>query len=47
MTNTIAVAMGVLLFAGFAYDGLTQDWAYSVFLARKGLDLLDWVAFWR
>ncbi|MDF0597422.1 hypothetical protein [Psychromarinibacter halotolerans] len=47
MTNTIAIVLGLLLVAFFAYDGLQMDWAMTVFLGRKGLEFVEWLAFWR
>ena len=47
MTNSIAIGLGILILGGFAADLLLTGGAGSLFLARKGLALLDWVAFWR
>jgi hypothetical protein len=46
MTNTIALYIGVVIAAAIALDVYTNDGAALVFLARKFLDLLDWVVFW-
>ena len=47
MTNSIAVWLALLIAAFFAVDYVQFDWAMTVFLLRKFLDLLAWVAFWR
>ena len=47
MTNTIAVFLGALILTGLAIDYATADFAGTLFLARKLLDLIEWMAFWR
>ncbi len=47
LTNTIAIILALLLVAFFAYDGWQMDWAMTVFLGRKGLEFIEWLAFWR
>lgn len=47
MTNALAIWIGILLAACVAADALLFDWTYSMFLARKFLDVLRWMAFWR
>ncbi len=47
MTNTIAFWLVVIILVGFGLDYLLFDSAGGIFLGRKGLDLLQWVAFWR
>ena len=47
MSNTLAVWLIGLILAAFGLDYLLNDSAATVFLARKGLDLLQWIAFWR
>lgn len=47
MTNWIALTLaGLCLLAGL-YDWVANDGAALLFLARKFVDLVDWVAFWR
>ena len=46
MTNQIALVLGLLIFAAIGADVLLDDGAALAFLARKFLDLIDWVAFW-
>ena len=47
MTNTIAVFLGALILAGLAIDYAMADFAGSVFLTRKLIALIEWLAFWR
>ena len=47
MTNTIAIGIGVLLLAALGIDLLVSGGDGLMFLARKGLDFLEWIAFWR
>lgn len=46
MTNQIALYLGLLLLAAVGVDLLANDGAAVGFLARKFLDLIDWVEFW-
>jgi hypothetical protein len=47
MTNRIAIAFAILIVSGLILDlALTQGAAF-VFLAKKFLDLVDWLEFWR
>ncbi|MBE0453963.1 hypothetical protein [Roseovarius autotrophicus] len=47
MTNKIALALGAMIVVGFGYDILRNDMAGSLFVARKLMDLIDYLAFWR
>ena len=47
MTNTIAVFLGLLILAAVGIDVMLNSGAASVFLGRRGIDLLQWLAFWR
>ena len=47
MTNRIAIALAVVIAAVFAVDAVAFDGALPVFLGRKGLEFLEWIAFWR
>jgi len=47
MTNPIAIGLLTLIAGALVFDAMTQDWAYSVFVARKGVQFLEWIAFWR
>lgn len=47
MTNTIAIYLAIGLLGAIAADYVLFDAEHLLFLAKKGLDLLDWVAVWR
>jgi hypothetical protein len=47
MNMTISLVFAALIAAGLAADALANDWTASLFLARKLIDLLSWIAFWR
>ncbi|MFN6924296.1 MAG: hypothetical protein ACK4P8_01450 [Tabrizicola sp.] len=47
MTNRIALWLALLIAAGIAADFTLNDGTALFFLARKFLDLIEWVAFWR
>lgn len=47
MTDTIAICLAILIAALLGYDYYAYDWANTVFLLRKLLDLIEWIAFWR
>ena len=47
MTDRIALALAIAILLAVAFDVLAFGGAGSLFLARKGTDLVDWVAFWR
>ena len=47
MTNTIAFWLALLIAALLATDYFFYDWANTVFLLRKFLALIEWMAFWR
>jgi hypothetical protein len=47
MTNTIAFVLALLVAAAVALDLLANDGVALTFLARKFLDLVEWVVFWR
>ena len=46
MTNTIALWIGLILLAAVSADLAFQGGSASMFLARKFLDLVEWVDFW-
>lgn len=46
MTNQIALYLGLVLLAAIGLDLLANDGAALGFLARKFLNLVDWVEFW-
>ncbi|WP_417247799.1 hypothetical protein [Celeribacter sp.] len=47
MTNQIALGLGLVIFAALGFDVTMNDGAGTLFLARKGLELIEWIAFWR
>ncbi|MCB2095739.1 MAG: hypothetical protein H6901_00430 [Rhodobacteraceae bacterium] len=47
MTNRIAIALVLIIAAFFVADHFWLHLDAGAFLARKLLDLIDWVAFWR
>ena len=47
MTNGLAIALVLLIAGFFLIDHFLLHLDAPLFLARKGLELLDWLAFWR
>ncbi|MGR3462017.1 MAG: hypothetical protein ACU0AX_07870 [Roseovarius sp.] len=47
MTNRIAIVLVLLILAAVAYDVQNNDHGGLLFLARKLLDLIEYLAFWR
>ena len=47
MTNRIAIVLALLIAAGLAYDILRNDATGVLFLARKLMGLIEYLAFWR
>ena len=47
MTNRIAIVLGVLIVTLLAVDILLFSAQNTVFLGRKLLDMIEWLAFWR
>jgi len=47
MNTATSLILAALILGFLAFDGLVHDWEMTVFLARKFLGLLRWVAFWR
>ena len=47
MTNRLAVWLALIIAALLAYDYYQFDWANTVFIIRKFVDLIEWIAFWR
>jgi hypothetical protein len=46
LTNTIALWLGLILLAGIVADLALNGGSALMFLARKFLDLVEWVDFW-
>lgn len=47
MTNRLAIIFVIIIAALFAFDYSQYDWANTVFLFRKFVALIEWMAFWR
>ena len=47
MTNGLTYFVAAAIVAAVAADGVLNGWQGSLFLARKFLDLLSLVTFWR
>ncbi|MFN0116375.1 MAG: hypothetical protein ACKVPY_17020 [Paracoccaceae bacterium] len=47
MTNRLSIALGLIIAAALALDGIVNGFAASLFLARKLFAFLDYLAFWR
>jgi hypothetical protein len=47
MTNASALVLALVIAAALTWDGAMNDWAASLFIGRKGLELLGFLAFWR
>ncbi len=46
MTNRIAAFLALLIVVALLFDGLFRDGQATLFLARKFLELIDYVEFW-
>ncbi|WP_082135182.1 hypothetical protein [Puniceibacterium sp. IMCC21224] len=47
MTNFLAIALGLVIIAGIGADYMLYGTEHLLFLGKKFLTLLGWVAFWR
>lgn len=47
MTNKIALFLGLFVLVALILDAALFEMSGSVFLARKFIDLVEWVKFWR
>ncbi len=47
MTNALAIWIFALILAAVAADWYFFDGATLLYIARRGLDLIQWLAFWR
>ncbi|MCB5198279.1 hypothetical protein LGQ03_03405 [Loktanella sp. TSTF-M6] len=47
MTNAVAIGILIAIAAFFALDHYVLHWEAPLFLARKFVELLQWLAFWR
>ncbi len=47
MNTPISLVLGFILIGAFTVDTLMYENENLVFLSKKFLDLIEWVAFWR
>lgn len=47
MTNQLALILGFAVVTGLTIDAYSFGWDNTLFLARKLLDLIEWLKFWR
>ena len=47
MTNRIALIPGLIILAAIAFDLTTTGGGNLIFLGKKLVDLIEWLAFWR
>ena len=47
MTNRIAIILGLMIVAGLLFDKVYYDSAGTIFLGRKLIDFIEYLAFWR
>jgi len=47
MTNTISIWLGLLIAIALGVDAFVYEWSNLVFLGRKLLELIEYLAFWR
>ncbi|WP_297773033.1 hypothetical protein [uncultured Roseovarius sp.] len=47
MTNTIALSLGAIILAGLGLDLIFNDSNALIFVGRKLIDFIEYLAFWR
>lgn len=47
MTNRLAIILGCIILAALILDQVLNDGAASLFLSKRLLELIEWLAFWR
>ncbi|MEO0772498.1 MAG: hypothetical protein AAFZ04_04875 [Pseudomonadota bacterium] len=47
MTNQLALILGFAIVTLLTIDAYSYDWDNTLFLARKLLELIEWLKFWR
>ena len=47
MTNALALSIVVLIAGFLLLDQFVLHWGAPLLLARRGADLVEWLAFWR
>lgn len=46
VTNRLAIILGSLIVGAIVLDAI-MGWGVSLFLARRLVDLIEWIIFWR
>lgn len=47
MSDRVALIVGILIVAAVLWDLIFNGGSVSFFLAQKGVNLIEWMAFWR
>jgi hypothetical protein len=47
ITNKLAIVLGHIILSLIAFDAIARESAAIQFLGRKGLDLIEYIKFWR
>ncbi|MCF6443623.1 hypothetical protein [Nereida sp. MMG025] len=47
MTNKLAIILGLLIVGALFWDHQWNESTATLFMARKFLEMIEWVAFWR
>ena len=47
MTNPLAIVLGLVILGGLAADVMLNNSGNVIFLSKKLLELIEWLAFWR
>ena len=47
MTNKLALFLGALVLCALVFDAIVYDNSGAFFLARKLVDFIEWLKFWR
>lgn len=47
MTNRLALGLAGIILIALAIDYYIYDWAITLYLGRKLIELIEWLAFWR
>lgn len=47
MTNKLSLILGALILGAFCYDWMALDGRSTIFLAKKGVLLIEYIEFWR
>ena len=47
MTNQLSLWLGGFLLIAIGADALVFDWDNTIFLSKKFLEFMEWIAFWR